>query len=109
MFSATVITGISMKCWCTIPIPRAIASCAELDAHGLAVDQDLALVRVVEPVQDVHQRRLAGAVLAEQRVHLAAPEIEVDVVVGDDAGKALGDPAKLEDDGRLLAHARAIL
>jgi len=21
MFSATVITGISMKCWCTIPIP----------------------------------------------------------------------------------------
>ena len=26
----------------------------------------------VEPVEDVHQRRLAGAVLAEQRVHLAA-------------------------------------
>jgi hypothetical protein len=26
MFSATVITGISMKCWCTIPIPRLIAS-----------------------------------------------------------------------------------
>ena len=23
MFSATVITGMSMKCWCTIPIPRA--------------------------------------------------------------------------------------
>ena len=25
MFSATVMTGISMKCWCTIPIPRSIA------------------------------------------------------------------------------------
>ena len=31
MFSATVITGISMKCWCTIPIPRSIASFAELN------------------------------------------------------------------------------
>ena len=29
MFSATVITGISMKCWCTIPIPAEIASLAE--------------------------------------------------------------------------------
>ena len=27
-FSATVITGISMKCWCTMPIPGSIASWA---------------------------------------------------------------------------------
>ena len=25
MFSATVMTGTSMKCWWTIPIPRSIA------------------------------------------------------------------------------------
>jgi hypothetical protein len=30
-------------------------------------------------------------------VHLAAPEIEVDVVVREDARKALGDAAQLED------------
>ena len=41
----------------------------ELDA--LPVEQDLALVRLQQPVQDVHQGRLAGAVLAEQGVHLA--------------------------------------
>ncbi len=29
MFSATVMTGISMKCWCTIPTPRSIASRGE--------------------------------------------------------------------------------
>ena len=29
MFSATVITGMSMKCWCTIPIPWSMASFAE--------------------------------------------------------------------------------
>jgi len=34
MFSATVITGISMKCWCTIPIPRSIASWGDVSATG---------------------------------------------------------------------------
>src|SRR4029077_17206292 len=33
-----------------------------------AVDKDLALVRAREPVEDVHEGRLAGAVLAEQGV-----------------------------------------
>ncbi len=27
MFSATVIGSTSMKCWCTMPIPSAMASC----------------------------------------------------------------------------------
>ena len=63
----------------------------------LALDEDLALVRLVQAVDDVHQRRLAGAVLTEQRVHLAAAEIEVDAVVRDDAREALRDPAQLED------------
>ncbi len=63
----------------------------------LAVDQDLALVRPVEPVDDVHQRRLAGTVLAEQRVHLALAQVEVDGVVRDDAWEALRDPTKLEN------------
>ena len=65
--------------------------------RSLPPTSDLALVRVVEAVQDVHQRGLAGAVLAEQRVHLAAAEIEVDVVVREDAREALGDPLELED------------
>ena len=85
MFSATVITGISMKCWCTIPIPASIASLGEPIRVGCALDPDLALLGRVEPVEDVHQRRLAGAVLAEERVHLALAQVEADVVVGDDA------------------------
>ena len=52
---------------------------------GSAVEQDLALVGRGQPVEDVHQGRLAGAVLAEQGVDLAGPDVEVDVVVGDDA------------------------
>ena len=78
MFSATVITGISMKCWCTMPIPASIASFGERIATACPLMQDLALVRPVEAVEDVHQRRLARPVLAEQRVHLAASQVEVD-------------------------------
>ncbi len=37
-----------------------------------AVDHDTAFIRRVEAGGDIHQRRLAGAVLAEQRMDLAA-------------------------------------
>ena len=100
MFSATVMTGMSMKCWCTMPSPESIASLAELKLTDLPRDEDLARVGLVEPVQDVHQRRLPGAVLTEERVHLAAREIEADVVVGEHARELLDDPAHLEDGGR---------
>ena len=67
------------------------------ERDGLAVQPDLALVGLVQPVEDVHQRRLAGAVLTEQRVNLAARQFEVDMVVGDDARERLDDPAHLEN------------
>ena len=60
-----------------------------VDLDRLAVHADLALVGVVEPVQDRHQRRLAGAVLAQQGVHLAGPQVEVDPVVRDDGTEPL--------------------
>ena len=48
----------------------------------LAVEHDLAVVRPDEPGQHLHQRRLAGTVLAEQAVQLAGGDVEVDGVVG---------------------------
>ena len=96
-----------MKCWWTMPIPRSIASFGERIATGLPVDADLALVGLVEAVEDVHQRRLAGAVLAEQRVHLAAPEVEVDAVVRDDApGKRFVIPFSSRRRARLRSCGR---
>ena len=85
MLSATVSTGTSMKCWWTMLMPRVDGVGGPGDLDGLAVEQDLALVGLGEPVEDVHQRGLAGAVLAQQRVDLAGPHVEVDAVVGDDA------------------------
>src|SRR5690606_11778684 len=74
------------------------------------VDEDLALVRAVQPVEGLHQGGLARPVLADDGVHGARADRDVDVVVGHDPREPLGDPAQL-DRGRgplagrlLLAH-----
>ena len=71
-----------------------VARPVELDR--LVVDQDLALVRLVEAVQDVHEGRLARAILAEQAEDLAGLHDEIDPLVRHDPGEALGDPPQLE-------------
>ena len=71
-----------------------VARRAEFD--GRPVEEDLAGVRPVEPRQDVHQRALAGPVLAQQGVDLARAQVEINLVVGDDAGERLDDAARLE-------------
>ena len=82
---------------------------ADAGRHGVAragevldvvVEQDLALVGLVQAVEHVHQRGLAGAVLAEQAVDLAGLDREVDVVVGDQGAEPLGDAAEFELHGR---------
>ena len=97
MFSTTVNTGMSWKCWCTIPIPAAIASRELPNSHGLAAEQDLALVGLVQPEHRVDERALAGAVLAEEAEDLALAQRQVDVLVGDHPGERLGDAPDLED------------
>ena len=90
-FSVTVNGSTSTKCWWTIPIPCAIATARRRDLDLLAVHDDASLVGRVHPVEDPHQRRLAGAVLPDQRVDLAGAQLQGDVVVGDDAGESLRD------------------
>ena len=67
-----------------------------VDRHRLAADADLAAVGLVEAVEDRHQRRLAGAVLADDAVDRAALDFEVDVAVGMDRAKALVDADQLD-------------
>ena len=66
------------------------------DPDRRPVEQDLALVGRGQPVQDVHQGRLARPVLAEEGVDLARVDLEVDPVVGDHARIALRDATHLE-------------
>ena len=46
----------------------------------------------MEPAEDGGERALARPVLTEDGVDLAAPDVEVHTIVGDDAGEPLDDP-----------------
>ena len=63
----------------------------------LSVHRDVARVRLKHPCCDVHQRRLSGAILAEQRVDFAGAECEVYVAKGLDGPEPLGDSGELEE------------
>ena len=62
----------------------------------LSIHDDVAAVWVVETRQDRAQGALTGSVLAEHGVHLAPSDVEVDVIVGNDAVEGLSDRAKLD-------------
>jgi hypothetical protein len=68
---------------------------AGADLARLAIEQDLPAVGAVVSVQDAHQGRFAGAVLAHQAVDRTLGDGEVDVRVRLDSPKVLGDAAKL--------------
>ena len=54
----------------------------ERQPHRLAVDQQLAVVGLVEAREDLDQRRLARAVLPEEAVHLPGEHAQVDAAKG---------------------------
>jgi hypothetical protein len=67
------------------------------DLHGRPIDEDRADVFRIESGENAHQRRLAGAVLADQPVHLAREDLEVNVVDRERGAKALGNSLKSDD------------
>ena len=67
------------------------------DRYLLAVHRDLARIGPVQAVEDPHEGALAGAVLPEEGVDLAAAYVEVDVIVGDHPGEAFGYACHLEE------------
>ena len=68
-----------------------------VDRDRLAVEEDLAAVGVVDAGDALDQRRLAGAVVADERHHLAGAHLEVDVGERLDRAEVLRHSAKLEE------------
>ena len=99
MFSSTVMLSASVKCWCTMPMPASSAARGSPGGSVLPKASTRALVGDIVAEQDVHQRRLAGAVLAEQRDDLALLQLERDGVIGQQRPEALGDAGEAEDGG----------
>src|SRR5206468_336054 len=57
---------------------------------------DVAPVLLVEAAQDLDERALAGAVVADEPEHLALAQDEVDASEDDECAEALGHAAHLE-------------
>src|SRR5581483_3724134 len=70
--------------------------------HRLAVEEELALVHRVDAGDALDERRLAGAVVADEGHHLALAHLEIDVGQGLDGAEGLRHSAQLEEGG--VAH-----
>ena len=70
---------------------------------------DLARVGLVGPGEHLDERGLAGAVLAEQAVHLAGATLQVDAVQRPDAGERLDDAAHASSGGSVPDEAIGLL
>ena len=73
------------------------------DRHFLAVEQDLAAIRRVEAHDAFDERRLAGAVFAEEGVHSPGFDLDGDVFECDQRSEDLGHADRLQ---RWSAHRR---
>ena len=71
-----------------------IARRVEMDP--LPIDGDRAFFRLVHAGQHVHQGAFARAVFAEQSMHLALAQIEIHVVIGEDAGEPFDNAPHLD-------------
>ena len=71
----------------------------------MAVDQNFTAGGLVEAVDNVHQRRLARTILAQQGQNLAALQRQVDVLIRHHTGKTLGNIAGFEDGDWRVGHA----
>nr|GEX37623.1 hypothetical protein [Tanacetum cinerariifolium] len=69
-----------------------------------AIDQNAALVLMLDAGKDLHQRRFARAVFAEQRVYLATLDLQVDRLERLHAGVAFTDVFQLQK----AAHAHLV-
>jgi len=66
------------------------------EVHDFVVHQDLSAIGVIQPEQYIHKRRLTRTVFAQQGMHRAWFDREVDPVVRYEVTELLGDPSQLE-------------
>ena len=88
-------------------IPSAVAVWTSRITTRAPSISTLAGVGLLDAADDLHQRRLAGAVLAEQRDDLSGVHVEAHAAQRVNARKTLVDAAKLKDRTLISSPARA--
>ena len=76
------------------PVIERIGRTGECD--GLPVHENAAPIRPVEALKNAHQCGLAGSVAADDRVHRAAPGVEIDAVIGNDRSEPPGHATRTQ-------------
>jgi hypothetical protein len=59
--------------------------------YRLTVQTDLSRVCPVKPVQDLHERTFARAVLSQKGVDFAAVNLKIDMIIGQHARERFGN------------------
>src|SRR5262249_4585374 len=67
------------------------------EVGGIALDPHLAGIALIGARQDLHQRRLAGGVVADESEDLAGKEAQLDILQGLDGAEGLADAPHLHD------------
>ena len=126
MLSSALMPLNSAMFWKVRAMPPWAASCGRILHARLALEGDAALLRMIEAVDDVQHRRLAGAVRADDGADLALADVEGDVaqrlhaaerqrdvldreqhIVDRDVGSARGPHAAFSIGGRPAPVARS--
>jgi len=98
MFSAALSSSNITVSWCTATMPAACESCAQAELLRLPIHAYLAGIARVDAGEQLDQRRLAGAVLADQRECLAGTRVEVDALESMGGAKCLCMPRSVSKD-----------
>ena len=104
-FSSAVMFWKRRMFWNVRPTPRSVTACGGLAGHVVAVEDDPSGRRPVDARQHVEERRLAGAVRADQARDRALLDREVDVVDRDEAAELLAQPRDVEQRHQLSGPA----
>ena len=97
MLAATVRLSNRFSSWCTKAMPPRIEPPTVSRGISDAVELDRAGARRDHAAEDLHQRRFAGAVLADEADHFARADGKADVVQRLDAGIHLRDSRHLQE------------
>ena len=95
-----------LSSWCTKAMPAAIASATVIASRSVPSTRIAAGARRDHAAEDLHQRRLAGAVLADEADHLARRHGKARRRRGRHAGIGLGDRRRSSRNGSAIALTR---
>ena len=105
-FSATDRSGKEIGSWWISVMPSLCAAIGRGDVDVRAVEGERAARRAMHAGENLGEGRFPGAVLAEQRMDLAAPKVEIDVAQHLDARERFGDAVRADEGFPRRLHRR---